>query len=328
MDWMKRRFNGLIVVVLVVMILTGCGKQKDRTAAEGGKLRVVAAIFPAWDWTRNVLGNNPAGVELSLLVDNGVDLHSFQPSVDDILSISNADLFIYVGGESDQWVTDALMQAKNPNIRILKMLNAIGDAARTEETVEGMQSEEEEEDALDEHVWLSLRNAAVIVDAIAGELLALDSANANVYRENAAAYKAKLSALDERYQQTVTHAEKNTLLFGDRFPFRYLVDDYGLSYYAAFSGCSAETEASFETISFLAQRCNELALPVVLKIDGSDGKIAETIVKNTDAKNQTILTFDSMQSVTAKDIQNGTDYLSVMEKNLDVLKQALGGEEN
>lgn len=328
MDWMKRRFNFIFAVVLIVVILSGCGKQEAQPAAEEGKLRVVAAIFPAWDWTRNVLGNNPAGVELTLLVDNGVDLHSFQPSVDDILTISNADLFIYVGGESDQWVTDALTQAKNPNIRILKMLAVIGDAARTEETVEGMQSEDEEESALDEHIWLSLRNAAVITDAIAGELSALDPGNAKTYSANAADYKEKLSALDEKYQQAVTHAEKKTLLFGDRFPFRYLVEDYGLSYYAAFSGCSAETEASFETIFFLARKCNELALPVVLKIDGSDGKVAETIVKNTDAKNQAILTLDSMQSVTAKNIEDGAAYLSVMEKNLDVLKQALGEEAN
>ena len=320
------RFLNILIAIVLVVILTGCGKKETRPVDEEKKLRVVAAIFPAWDWTRNVLGNNPAEVNLSLLVDNGVDLHSFQPSVDDILTISNADLFIYVGGESDQWVTDALKQAKNPDIRILKMLDTIGDAAKTEETVEGMQSEEEEGDALDEHVWLSLRSASMITDAIAGELSALDPENAKFYSENAAAYKEKLSALDAQYQQTVTHAEKKTLLFGDRFPFRYLVDDYGLSYYAAFSGCSAETEASFETISFLAQKCNELALPVVLKIDGSDGKIAETIVKNTDAKDQTILTLDSMQSVTAKDIQDGTDYLSVMEKNLDVLKQALGEE--
>lgn len=325
---MKRLFlNSALLISVIIFCLCGCSKRNVSPVSETGKIKIVAAIFPAYDWTRNIIGENPAGAELTLLVDNGVDLHSFQPSVDDILTISNADLFIYAGGESDRWVTDALKQAKNPDIRILKMLDAIGDAARMEETVEGMQAEDdEEEDVLDEHVWLSLRNAALIIDAITGELSALDAENAGIYEANAAAYKEKLSGLDAEYRQTVEKAGLKTLLFGDRFPFRYLVEDYGLSYYAAFAGCSAETEASFETITFLAQKCNELGLPAVLTIDGSDGKIAETIVKNTDTKDQLVLKLDSMQSVTAKDIQNGTDYLAIMENNLSVLKQALGEE--
>lgn len=324
--FIKRKEFVLILVFLAVFILAACSSKEVKPAAEGGKLRVAAAIFPAWDWTRNVLGSNPAGMELTLLVDNGVDLHSFQPSVDDILTISNADLFIYVGGESDQWVTDALMQANNPNLKILKMLDVIGDAAKTEETVEGMQTEEsedEDEAELDEHVWLSLRNAALITDAVAGELSVMDPENAGTYRENASVYKQKLSALDEQYQKAVDAAEIKTLLFGDRFPFRYLVEDYDLSYFAAFSGCSAETEASFETISFLSRKCDELGLPVVLTIDGSDQKIAQTIINNTASKCQSILVLDSMQAVSAKDIRDGVTYLSVMEKNLDVLKTAL-----
>ena len=326
----KQRESIIVLLSLaIIFCLCGCAKQESKQVSEVNQLKIAAAIFPAYDWIRNVLGENPAGAELTLMVDNGVDLHSFQPSVDDILKISNADLFIYVGGESDQWVTDALKQAKNPNIRILSMLEAIGDKARMEETVEGMQAdEEEEEEAPDEHVWLSLRNAAVIVDAITAELSAIDPENAKVYEANAEAYKEKLSALDEEYQEAVENKVQKTLLFGDRFPFRYMVEDYGLSYYAAFPGCSAETEASFETISFLAQKCSEMSLPAVLTIDGSDGKIAETIVKNTDSGDQQILKLDSMQSVTAADIRDGASYLSLMEKNLLVLKQALGEETN
>ena len=333
---MKRKINLFITIfltVLMLMLITGCGKPAERTAGKtetnANHLKIAAAIFPAYDWTRNVLGENPAGAQLTLLVDNGVDLHSYQPSVDDILMISNADLFIYVGGESDQWVTDALKQAANPDIHILKMIDVIGEAAKMEESVEGMQAEDEEEDAaLDEHIWLSLRNAAVITDAITAELSVLDLDNAETYSKNAAAYREKLASLDEKYKQTVDSAKVKTILFGDRFPFRYLIEDYGLSYYAAFAGCSAETEASFETISFLAQKCDEMSLPAVLTIDGSDGKIAETIVKNTDSKDLSILKLDSMQSVTARDIQNGTSYLSIMENNLTVMKKALGEEAN
>ena len=320
------------IILLMAFSLAACKPQRsDQQGTNSGRIRIVAAIFPAWDWTRNILGENPADMELTLLLDNGVDLHSYQPSVEDILTIGSCDLFIYVGGESDQWVTDALKQAANPNIRVLKMLDAVGEAAKEEETVEGMQAEaeEDEEDAeYDEHIWLSLRNAGVICDAIAAELSALDPAHAALYTANAAAYRAKLDTLDAAYREAVSAAPLKTLLFGDRFPFRYLTEDYGLDYYAAFSGCSAETEASFETITFLAQKVNELDLSAVLTIDGTDHRIARTVVQSTEAKDQEVLTLDSMQSVTAQDIQNGASYLSVMESNLDVLKQALSREEN
>lgn len=319
------KFFPLMVLIAAGLILCGCASQKPEVKHEDtSKLNIVAAIFPAWDWTRSVLGENPAGMELTLLLDNGVDLHSFQPSAKDILTIANADLFIYVGGESDQWVTDALKQSGNPKLKVLKMLDAVGDAAKTEETVEGMQAdEEEEEEAFDEHVWLSLRNAAVITDAICSELSALDPDHADIYRNNADGYKEKLTSLDEAYQQALADIPNHTLLFGDRFPFRYLTEDYGLDYYAAFSGCSAETEATFETISFLARKCDELGLKNILTIDGNDQRIAGTIIKSTETKDQQILTLDSMQSVTAKQIENGTTYLSIMEKDLDVLQKAL-----
>ena len=187
---------------------------------------------------------------------------------------------------------------------------------------EGEEHEHEEEK--DEHVWLSLKNAEVLVNAISKSLQELDPDNKDTYATNAAAYIEKLSALDGEYQAAVDAATYKTVLFGDRFPFRYLVDDYGLSYYAAFVGCSAETEASFETVSFLAKKVDELKLPCVLTIEGAQHKISETIVQNTAEKNQKVLTMDSMQSTTSKDVANGTTYLSVMEKNLSVLKEALG----
>ena len=303
---MNNRYR-IILLFLLALSLTGCGGKPRKAPKPDGKLRIAAAIFPAYDWVKNILGENPADAELTLLADNGVDMHSYQPSVDDILTITNADLFIYVGGESDKWVSDALKQANNPDICIIKMLDVIGSAAKEEEIKEGMQAEAEpeEESELDEHVWLSLRNAESVCGAIRDGLSAMDPANAKVYEDNAAAYITKLHTLDSAYQQAISGAPLKTLLFGDRFPFRYLIEDYGLDYYAAFSGCSAETEAGFETITFLAQKADELALPAVLTIDGSDGRIAGTIVQNTSAKNQQILMLDSMQSVSSKDIEAG-----------------------
>ena len=277
---------------------------------------------------REILGDKADRAEVTMLLDNGVDLHSYQPTADDIIKISDCDLFIYVGGESDGWVEDVLKEAANKDMQVINLLDVLGEQVKEEEVVEGMETEEEEsededEPEYDEHVWLSLKNAETLCSAITDALEEIDPANKDAYAANAASYLEKLAALDGEYQTVVDNAARKTVLFGDRFPFRYLVDDYGLSYYAAFVGCSAETEASFETISFLAGKVDELGLPCVLTIEGAQHKIAETIVQNSAAKNQSILTLDSMQSTTSTDVANGTTYLSVMESNLDVLKQAL-----
>ncbi len=298
-------------------------------------LSVVAAIFPAYDWAREVIGDNTETADLTLLLDSGVDLHSYQPTVDDILTISNCDVFIYVGGESDAWVTDALSQAANEDMQVIRLMDVLKDSVKEEELVEGMQagddhesdgdSEEsaEETPEYDEHVWLSLKNAKILTDAIAQALEEADPDNAEAYSENAKVYMDKLTALDEEYQKAALAGERDTILFADRFPFRYLTDDYDLNYYAAFAGCSAETEASFETILFLAEKADELELPVILTIDGSDQTIAEAVINSTNAKDQKILSMNSMQSITAGDMEDGASYLSVMEENLEVLKEAL-----
>ena len=507
---MKRIIPLFLALAMAVSLFTGCGK-KD--AAENGenesdKLKVVTTIFPEYDWVKEVLGDKAGNAEITMLLDNGVDLHSYQPTADDIIKISDCDLFIYVGGESDEWVDDALKEATNKDTKVIDLLDVLGDSVKTEETVEGMQETEhahdhskevstfeddevqdrslsdwagdwqsaypfaldgtlddafaamaeegemtadeyktyyqngyktditnidiegdhieftyedgkkvgsdyqyvgyyiqnwstgtkaamyrfeavdrtsgapiyiefndhmiepaaaehfhirmsnesfdaivdpenswptffpadmtgeeicehmeghdhEHEEETDEHVWLSLKNAETLVGAISNALQELDPDNKDTYAANASAYIEKLSALDADYQAAVDGAARKTVLFGDRFPFRYLVDDYGLSYYAAFAGCSAESEASFETVSFLAKKVDELKLPCVLTIEGAQHKIAETIVQNTTAKNQKVLTMDSMQSTTSEDVANGTTYLSVMEQNLGVLKEAL-----
>lgn len=332
---MKKITALLLALFVLVGALAGCGKQNDTNKTD--KLSIVTTIFPEYDWVREILGDKADNAEITMLLDNGVDLHSYQPTADDIVKISDCDLFIYVGGESDGWVEDALRNAANRNMKVINLLEVLGDSVKTEEIVEGMQEEHEHEDAhahddaeeheheeeADEHVWLSLKNAKMLVRVISKALQELDPDNKDIYAANADAYVKKLSDLDAEYQAAVDAASNKTILFGDRFPFRYLVDDYGLRYYAAFVGCSAETEAGFETISFLAKRVDEWKLPCVLTIEGAQHKIAETIVRNTTAKNQKVLTMDSMQSTTTQDVKNGTTYLSVMEKNLSVLKEAL-----
>ena len=277
----------------------------------------------------NVLGDKKDNFDVSMLLDSGVDLHSYSPTPKDIVSISNCDLFIYVGGESDKWVDDVLKDAKNKDMAVINLMEVLGDKAKEEEIIEGMEGEEEEEEGeeegpeYDEHVWLSLNNSQLFIQNICDSLSKLDKDNANYYKSNADTYINNLKALDAEYKDAVSKANKDTLLFADRFPFRYLVDDYSLKYYAAFIGCSAETEASFETIKFLANKVDELGLNYILKIESSDGAIANTVKNATQNKNQTILTMDSIQSATTKEYANGRNYLSMMQNNLAVLKQAL-----
>lgn len=316
-----------LAAVMCVLCLTACS---GKTAQDGDKkLKIVTTIFPEYDWVKAILGDEIENVELTMLLDNGVDLHSYQPTAEDIRKISECDLFIYVGGESDAWVEDALKESLNENQRVINLMEVMGENAKEEEVVEGMQAEEheeahtDEEVEYDEHVWLSLRNAELECQEIEKQLSALDPENQQVYEENLNSYLAKLQELDGKYQDAVNNSTMHTLLFADRFPFRYMVDDYGLDYYAAFVGCSAETEASFETITFLAGKIDELGLHTVLTIEKSDQKIARTVIENTKNKDQQILAMDSMQSTISEDVKNGTTYLSTMESNLEILKQAL-----
>ena len=330
---MKKMFTWIAAILCSAFMLTACAGQGSGAAhsAVSDKLSIVTTIFPEYDWVMQILGDKAADADVTMLLDNGVDLHSYQPVAEDILKIANCDVFIYVGGESDGWVDDALKEAVNPDMVVINLLEVLGDSVKEEEVVEGMQAEEEEEEEegeeeeveYDEHVWLSLKNASVLCDAIAEGIAKADAENASVYQANNDAYKAQLSALDEQYREAVADAAFDTVLFGDRFPFRYLTDDYNLNYYAAFVGCSAETEASFETVVFLSNKVDELGLHSIMTIENSDQKIAQTIRDNTADKDQQIFSLDSMQATTSEDVKNGATYLSVMTANLEVLKQAL-----
>ncbi len=404
----------LLLALAFLFCLAGCGGQPAADKAPAKKLKVVATIFPVYDWTRAIAGASD-NMELTLLLGRGIDMHSYQPSAEDLMKISTADVFLYVGGESDGWVKNALKEAANKDMVVVNLMEALGSRAKAEEHVEGMEpghhhhghdhghdhdhdrdhkddhdhdhdrdhkddhdhdhdrdhkddhdhdhdrdhkgdhdhdhdrdhkgdhdhdhdrdhkddhDHDHEHDPghrhaapeYDEHVWLSLKNAVVLTDAVTEALAKADARNAETYRKNAAAYKEKLTALDAAYQKTVQSAARRTLLFADRFPFRYLTEDYDLTYYAAFPGCSAETEASFQTVAFLAGKLSELQLPAVLVIEGGDKRIAQAVIQNAPGTQAKVLVMDSMQGTTAQEAGKGTSYLGVMEKNLTVLKEAL-----
>ena len=323
-----------ISAVLILTQMTACSVTPNGGSDQ--KLHIVCTMFAEYDWTKQLLGERAADADIKYLLENGSDLHSYQPTALDIADISSCDLLIYVGGESDRWAGEAAESAANQNIRVISLLDVIGDDVKTEELKEGMEAEEEHEadpghdhthddseKEIDEHVWLSVRNAKKICSAIADQLCFLDSQNQQLYRDNLSAYTEKLDKLDNEIRDMIARAAQKTLIIGDRFPFRYFTDDYGLDYYAAFPGCSAETEASFQTIVFLAEKMNECGAGTVFTMENSDGKIAQTIIENTAEKNQSISVLNSLQSVTAEQITAGATYISMMEENCRVLKTAL-----
>lgn len=334
-------------------------EQNSIEKGNSNKISIVCTTFPQYDWVKNILGEEAERFYVTLLLDNGVDMHSYQPAVKDIATAGSSDLFIYVGGESDTWVEDALKEAKNKDLKAINLMETLDNFVKEEEVVEGMQEERkslghsheksskekqeqtqkeshensqeingqkeaaDEEPEYDEHIWLSIRNAEIMVKNIEKAIEQLDSDNAKVYQNNAENYIKKLDTLDKQYANTIQNAKYKAILFGDRFPFRYMADDYDLKYYAAFAGCSAETMAGFETVTFLAKKADELRLPVILTIENSDGRIAEAVKSNTTEKNQKILAMNSLQSVTKEQIADGITYLQVMQENLSVLSEAL-----
>lgn len=320
----RKIITAAAVLSLAASSLAGCSAP----VKDSGKLDVVCTIYPIYDWTCQLADADDANI--TYLMTSGADLHSYQPTADDIMKISSCDVFVYVGGESDQWVDGALKNARNKDMKVVDLMDVLGSDLREEELKEGMQADEEEEEGededeieYDEHIWLSLRNAEKCVTAIADELAEADSAHADSYKNNCTAYCDKLTDLDNQYREMVGSAKTKTLIFGDRFPFRYLVDDYGLDYFAAFIGCSAESEASFETITFLANKCDELGAEYIFTIDGSNCNIANAIVSSTKTKSQKVLTLNSMQTIKMTDDKKPAGYCELMTDNLNTLKEAL-----
>lgn len=316
---MKKFFITLAFLGAFLFALSGaaaCG------GADDGELDIVCTIFPQYDWVQTLTAGNDQ-TELTLLQSSGIDLHNYQPSAADKVKILRCDLLVYVGGESDKWVEDMLADpAKNQDMTVLKLLDFI-DALDEEEVPGGESDGHEEEVGKDEHVWLSLKNAHRLVDALGGALERLDPDHAALYESNKNAYIAQIDQLEGEFAEATRETARKVLLFGDRFPFRYLVEDYSLTYYAAFSGCSAESEASFEVIENLVKAVDDNGLPYIIVLESSDQKIAEQIKKSTKTKDQTILVMNSIQSVTKAQIEGGANYLSLMKENLQTLKIAL-----
>jgi len=333
---MKRAL--IIASIIISIVFVGaCGKKVTTENASASndskKLKIVTTIYPEYDWVSNIIKGKEDKFDVSILMTSGIDLHNFQPTAKDILDIGTADLFIYVGGESDKWADGAIRQAINKDLKAINLMELLKDKVKVEELKEGMEDEEhhddeeeehhEEEIEYDEHVWLSLENAMIVCADLKNEISSLDSDNAEVYENNFETYVTELNKLNDEYKNVVSSAKRKVLLFGDRFPFRYMVDDYGIDYFAAFKGCAAETEASFKTIKFLADKLGEENLPYVMKIERSEDKIARAIIENSGKKDAKIETMYSIQAVSSDDMKKGETYLSYMKKNLEVLKKVL-----
>lgn len=316
---MKKVFC-VIVSAIILFSLWACSAT-PKTEYDG--LKIVCTAFPQYDFIKNIIGTDEG---LTLLVDDGADLHSYEPTAQDIIAIGASDIFVYIGGISDKWVDGVISSANNPDLKTVAIMDLVN--TLEEEYVAGMEHEKHihvsahngDHSEEDEHVWLSLKNAAAITSSLCETICEIDSANTEKYKSNTESYINSLNALDAEYQEVIDSASRKTLLFADRFPFRYLTEDYGLTYYAAFGGCSSESEASFETMAFLIDKTKELSLPSVLIIEGSDGSIAEMICEETGAG---VLTLDSCQSVSATNIKQGVNYLEIMENNLKVIQEAL-----
>ena len=336
----KRKFrlflrHPLFICLMAGILLCGCagrfeGKEQD---TETGKIRVVTTIFPPYDFVREIAGDE---VELKMLLKPGQEAHSYEPTPQDIIAIENSDIFIYVGGENDQWVEDILDSMPESDTEILRLTDCVD--TLEEEHVEGMKEERGHSHdetgkrqlpdgtqihsvhQIDEHVWTSPKNAARIVDQIQRLLSGKDSANREFYRENAESYKEKLLELDNEFRRVTENSKRRLVIFGDRFPFRYFTEEYGLSYYAAFPGCASDTEPSASTMAFLIDKVKEEDVPVVLKMELSNDDISRAIAEATGTK---VRTFYSCHNISAEDFENGGSYLSMMQKNVDTLREAL-----
>ena len=317
---MKIRIISVILLVVIIFgvipATVGCSKRDD------GKITVICTVFPVYDWVRNVVGSSET-VEVKLLVSNGADLHSFQPSADDIIAIRDAEVIVRVGGAADAFLNDILPECDE--IKDVCLMSAPGVTVR--ESLKETHSHAEGDGhahAADEHIWLSLKTAKAAVSAICETLCELDGENAEKYRANTEAYAERLSSLDAEYTAATATAKNKKIIFADRFPFIYMTEEYGIEHTAAFEGCSTESDASFDTVMRLSSKLDTWGLDYIAVTESSDGQLAEAVINASGRKNAQILVFDSMQSVTDADISAGKSYMEIMKNNLQTLKIAVG----
>ena len=301
----------LKITLICILLLTGCSKQTN----SDNKLSIISTSFPGYDFARAIT-KDIDNIQVKMLLKPGSESHTYEPTPKDIIDIKNSDIFIYVGGESDEWVSNILENIDSNKTKIIKLMD-ITDIV-SEEVIDGM--EDTEEIQYDEHVWTSPINAITITNKLKDEIINIDKNNKKLYEENANNYIDKLYDIDNSIKDIVMNAKRKEIVFGDRFPFRYFVDTYNLSYYAAFLGCSEQTEASSKTIAFLINKVKEDNIPVIFHIELSNGKMAETISAATGAK---VLEFHSAHNISETDFNNGITYIDIMNNNIEALKGAL-----
>lgn len=323
---MKKYIALALLAVMLFSALSGCSQKQD-----DGKLSIVCTLFPQYDWLRNIVGDS-ADVTLTLLIQNGTDPHSYQPTAADVMTVSSCDMIVYLDGTSDAWVKEALERSKNKDVIRIALTEAEGMTLHEISSHSHEHSEHEHEHehdhahgTLDEHIWLSLKNAVTATRLLCDTVCELDPKNAELYRQNAANYIEKLSALDEKYTRAVSSvAEENRfLLFADRFPFVYLLSDYGIEYAAAFEGCTTDVDASFDTVLRLIKEATAHSVRYIAITESSDGALARTVAGSAEGDIE-ITVMNSLQSVTRAELTGGISYLKVMESNLLALGQALG----
>ena len=307
---------------MVVTVFASCAKTPAEKTEESGKLKIITTIFPPYDFAKQITGDK---ADVTMLLPLGSESHSFEPSTQDIVAIQNCDIFICIGGESEKWVEKAMDSIDANKVKIISLLDLVD--AKEEEVVEGMEAEEEEEEEkggavieYDEHVWTSPVNAKAITIALSKAICEKDAENAEYYKQNTDAYVKELEQLDKDYRDMMLTAKRDRIVVADRFPFRYLCDEYGIKYSAAFAGCSASTDPSANTVKYLINKVNEEKIPVIFYIEFSQKTVANTVLQSTDAK---ALELHSCHNVSQEDFNNGVGYLELMNRNLEALREAL-----
>ena len=313
----------LFIIFTTAFSLASCSSDKGSVKKDSSKISVVTTIFPYYDFTRSIAGDK---ADIRLLLSPGSEPHSYEPSPSDIVAIENCDIFIYNGGESDEWVESVLESIDNKNMKVMRMMDYVD--LLYEQSVDHDEHNHEHEEhtehehgkEYDEHIWTSIRNAEKLTDAICDKLSACDFANKEIYAKNTDIYMSKLQTLDSEISEIVSNAKRNTVVFGDRFPFLYFVNDYSLEYECAFPGCSSETEPSISTVTHMIDFTRNNQVPVVFYLEFSNGKVAKLISEDTGAKT---MRFSSCHNVTKEEFADGSSYISLMEQNANALKEAL-----
>lgn len=298
----------ILLIIIALFFITGCSNNEENN------ITIVTTNFPSYDFTRAITKNS--GIKVEMLIKPGSEIHDFEPTPQDIIKIRSSKIFIYVGGESDSWINDILVDIDQSKTHVIKLMDLV--STYKEEIIEGMEAEDEDE--LDEHVWTSPVNAITITKKIKDEVIKLNLDNKELYENNANNYILELTKIDEEIRDIVKNSERKEIIFADRFPFRYFVEEYGLTYYAAFPGCSEMSEASAKIISFLINKVKEDNVPVIFHIELSSNKIALAISKETNAK---ILELNSAHNISKSDFDSGITYVDIMKNNIIALKEAL-----